>query len=110
MPLPGRDPDDHPGPPLLTQTTFPTCCAHYPGGWTVLGGYHLWRAPAPGSSGPFRLPRLSAGSAPRWAFRGLLELYTRYGLSGCSPTFLWTLSRGFDPTSFPAEPLASYRI
>jgi hypothetical protein len=56
------------------------------------------------------LPRFSAGSAPHWAFRGLLELYTRYGLPSCSPTFLWTLSRGFNPTGFPAGLLASYRI
>ena len=58
----------------------------------------------------FSLPRFSAGSAPHWAFRGLLELHTRYGLPSRSPTFLWTLSRGFDPASFPTQPLASYRI
>jgi len=32
MTFAGRDSRNHPGPPLLTQTTFPTCCAHYPGG------------------------------------------------------------------------------
>jgi len=41
MPLPGRDPDDHPGPPLLTQTTFLACCAHYPGGSTRAAGYYF---------------------------------------------------------------------
>jgi hypothetical protein len=56
------------------------------------------------------LPRFSAGSAPHWAFRGLLKIHTRYGLPSCSPTFPWTLSRGSDPASFPTVPPASYRI
>ena len=38
-PFAGRDPHDHPGPPLLTQTTFLACCAHYPGGPIRAAGY-----------------------------------------------------------------------
>jgi len=53
---------------------------------------------------------LAPGRRPHWVFRGLLQLHTRYGLPSCSPTFPWTLSRSFDPASFPTEPLASYRI
>src|SRR6266568_2852814 len=103
-------PRDHPGPPLLTQTTFLACCAHYPGGPIRAAGYRYGALPRPVLPDRLRLPRFSAGSAPHWAFRGLLELYTRYGLPSRSPTFLWTLSRGSDPASFPTEPLASYRI
>ena len=38
---------------------------------------------------------------PRLRFRGLLKLHSCYGLQGCSPTLQWTLSRGFDPASYP---------
>ena len=55
-------------------------------------------------------PKTALGRLPHCRFRGLLELYTRYGLPSRSPTFLWTLSRGSDPASFPTEPLACYRI
>ena len=103
-------PRDHPGPPLLTQTTFLACCAHYPGGPIRAAGYRYDALPRRVLPDRLSLPRFSAGSAPHWAFRGLLELYTRYGLPSRSPTFLWTLSRGSDPASFPTEPLASYRI
>ena len=56
----------------------------------------------------FPIPLL--GRRPHCRFRGLLKLHTRYGLPRCSPTFPWTLSRGFGPVSFPTQPLASYRI
>jgi hypothetical protein len=48
----------------------------------------LWRAPAPGLF-PARtaFPVMQAGRRPHLHFRGLLKLYTRYGLQGCSPTF-----------------------
>ncbi len=32
----------------------------------------------------------------------------RYGLPACSPSFLWTLSRGFRPADYPAAPLVSF--
>src|ERR1017187_9063306 len=79
---------DHPGPPPLTQTTFLACCAHYPGGPIRADGYRFWRAPAPGS---FRIgsafPAKAPGRHPHRSFRGLLELYSRYGPPSCSPTF-----------------------
>ena len=51
-----------------------------------------------------------AGRRPQLRFRGLLKLYSRYGLQGCSPTLQWTLSRGFDPASYPTGPLVSCHV
>src|SRR5207302_3811092 len=83
-----------PEPPPLTQITFPACCAHYPGGpEQVLVGCKLAHSRAGILPCPHGLPRFLGGSArrraqahPRHHFRGLLKLYTRYGLQGCSPT------------------------
>jgi len=55
-------------------------------------------------------PASGPGRRPHCTFRGLLELYTRYGLPCCSLTVPWTLSRGSGPASFPVEPPADYRI
>jgi len=44
------------------------------------------------------------------SFRGLLKLHSRYGLQGRSPPKGGLLSRGFDPVSFPTEPLGSYHV
>ena len=67
-----------PGPPPLTQITFPACCAHYPGGSEqVRVGFFPARA---------AFPVLQAGRHPHRYFRGLLKLHTCYGLPGCSPT------------------------
>src|SRR5437763_9593246 len=67
-----------PGPPPLTQITFPACCAHYPGGSEqVLVGFFPART---------AFPVLQAGRHPHRYFRGLLKLHTCYGLQGCSPT------------------------
>src|SRR5580704_12515581 len=67
--------------------TFLACCAHYPGGPIRAAGCRFDALPRRVLPDRFRLPRFSAGSAPHWVFRGLLELYTRYGLPSCSPTF-----------------------
>ena len=68
----------NPEPPPITQTTFPACRAHYPGGpGQVLVGFFPARA---------TFPVLQAGRHPHRYFRGLLKLHTRYGLQGCSPT------------------------
>jgi hypothetical protein len=82
----------------------------YPGGPIRANGYVHGALPHRVLPDRFSLPRFSAGSAPHRTFRGLLKLHTRYGLPGCSPTFPWTLSRGFGPAGFPTVPLASYRI
>ena len=88
------------GSPSITRTTFPTCRAHYPGGSAqVLVDFFPVRTAFPQS------PR---GRHPQLHFRGLLRLHSRYGLSGCSPAQWLTLSRGFDPASYPAKPLVSY--
>ena len=50
---------------------------------------------------------LAPGSSP---LRGLLKLYSCYGLRGCSPTLQWALSRGFDPAGYPTGPLVSYHV
>jgi len=55
-------------------------------------------------------PENAPGRRPHCSFRGLLGLYSRYGPPDCSPTFPWTLSRGFDMPGYPNLPLVSYRI
>jgi len=59
-------------------------------------------------------PVIRAGRHPRLHFRGLLELHTRYGLPGCSPTKKWAWLRGIDPTGWlkelPAGSLVSYHV
>ena len=61
------------GPPPITRTTFPTCRAQYPGGSE--------RVPMSVAS-PFHaaFPVSQAGRHPRFHFRGLLRLHSRYGL------------------------------
>src|SRR5713101_5833552 len=67
--------------------TFFACRAHYPGGLDrcplviVAALSSAWFFPIQ-SAFPAHLP----GRRPHCRFRGLLELYTRYGLQGCSPT------------------------
>jgi len=56
-------PRDHPGPPLLTQTTFLACCAHYPGGPIRAAGYRYGALPRRVLPDRLSLPRFSAGSA-----------------------------------------------
>src|SRR5712691_1530050 len=103
-------PRDHPGPPLLTQSYLLGMLCSLPR-WSDPCCWLCFSA-LPRRVLPDRLslPRFSAGSAPHWAFRGLLELYPRYVLRSHSPAYLWTSSRGSDPASFPTEPPASYRI
>ena len=60
------------GPPPITRTTFPTCRAQYPG--------ESERVPMSVAS-PFHaaFPVSQAGRHPRFHFRGLLRLHSRYG-------------------------------
>src|ERR1035438_10074708 len=79
---------DHPGPPPLTQITFLTCRAHYPGGPDrCVMVIQLARSRA--GFFPIRsaFPAHAPGRRPHCSFRGLLELHTHYGLPGCSPTY-----------------------
>jgi len=65
------------GSPPITQTTFWTCRAHYPGGSEqVLVGFFPARA---------AFPQSQRGRHPQLHFRGLLKLHSRYGLPSCSP-------------------------
>ena len=78
---------DHPGLPLLTLTAFLACCAHYPGGpdrctmVIVLAFSYAGLFPIHSA-----FPVFAAGRHPHCSFRGLLDLYARYGPPDCSPT------------------------
>jgi hypothetical protein len=43
----------------------------------------------------FGLPRISDGSAPHCPFRGLLSVYSRYGLHACQVAFATLYTEGF---------------
>jgi hypothetical protein len=86
----------------VTCSTFPTCHAQYPGG--------PQRGHLPVTSPPrAAFPDPVAGRHPRLHFRGLLRLHSRYGPPDCSAARWRPLSQGFDPASYPTEPLVSYR-
>jgi hypothetical protein len=90
------------GYPPMTQTTFLTCRAHYPGGPNrCVSVFFPVRA---------AFPNYLVGRHPRLHFRGLLELHSRYGLQDCSPAYGGLLSRGFSPASYPTKPLGSYHV
>src|SRR5262249_3052137 len=83
----GPRPPANPEPPSLTQTTFPTCPAQYPGGPDqVLVGWRVARSRAGFFPVRAAFPSSGAGRRPHRYFRGLLKLHTRYGLQSCSPT------------------------
>src|SRR3954451_10768699 len=90
------------GSPPITQTTFLTCHAHYPGGSEqVLVGFFPART---------AFPQSQRGRHPRLHFRGLLKLHSRCGLPDCSPAQWPALSQGSDPASRPTEPPVSYHV
>src|ERR1039457_7410539 len=90
------------GYPPITQTTFLTCRAHYPGGsYRCVSVFFPVRA---------AFPNYLVGRHPRRHFRGLLKLHSRYGLQDCSPAYGGLLSRGFSPASYPTKPLGSYHV
>jgi len=90
------------GYPPMTQTTFLTCRAHYPG-----GSYRCVSVSFPVRAA---FPNYLVGRHPRRHFRGLLKLHSRYGLQDCSPAYGGLLSRGFSPASYPTKPLGSYHV
>ena len=90
------------GSPPITQITFPACRAHYPGG--------------PGRC--LSVSSLSARPSPvnrrvgihNFTF-GACSSFTR--VTACRiacPPKRRTLSRGFDPASYPTVPLGSYHV
>src|SRR5579863_7187904 len=90
------------GYPPMTQTTFLTCRAHYPG-----GSYRCVSVSFPVRAA---FPNYLVGRHPRRHFRGLLKLHSRYGLQDCSPAYGGLLSRGSSPASYPTKPLGSYHV
>ena len=90
------------GYPPMTQTTFLTCRAHYPGG--------SYRCVSVSFSVRAAFPNYLVGRHPRRHFRGLLKLHSRYGLQDCSPAYGGLLSRGSSPASYPTKPLGSYHV
>src|SRR5258707_353528 len=114
----GPRPPANPEPPSLTQTTFPTCRAHYPGGPDqVLVGWRVARS-RPGFFPVLRgfLPcscclRRYPG---RPAFTSLISRPPQASHALRPAALLthhtWALSRGFALTSFPAGGLASYQV
>src|ERR1700676_2845890 len=90
------------GYPPMTQATFLTCRAHYPGGSNrCVSVFFPVRA---------AFPKYLVGRHPRLHFRGLLKLHSRYGLQSRSPAQRRTLSRGFDSASCPTAPLGGYHV
>jgi len=96
------------GLPPITQIAFSTCRAHYPGGsiWYVSIGYGA--VPRWDSQIALAFPERRAGRHPQLSFRGLLELYSRYGLRSCSPTYSGLCHEASYPDSYPSRPLVSY--
>ncbi len=90
------------GAPPITRLTLATCRADDPNGpermqSSVASPLH----PA--------FPVIQAGRRPSLHFRGLLRLYSRYGLPDRATAKRWPLSRGFGPPDYPIGPLVRYQ-
>ena len=92
----------HPGPPPITQTTFPACRAHYPGGPDRCTCRLL---PCPRG-----LPRISGGSASATSLSRPAQASLTLRPTSLLAHHAWALLRGFDPTSRPIESLVSYQV
>jgi hypothetical protein len=91
------------GPPPITRLTFPACRAQYPDGpeqvrLSVASLFH------PG------LPRISGGSASMISLSGPAQALLALRPVGLLNRPRRPLSRGFDPASYPTEPLVSYQV
>jgi hypothetical protein len=91
-----------PGSPPITQTTFPTCLAHYPGGPNRCTCRLL---PCPRG-----LPRISGGSASTTSLSRPAQASLTLRPASLLAHHSRALSRGFDPIGCPIEPLASYQV
>ena len=89
------------GSPPITRTTFPTCRAHYPGGSSGCACRLL-----PSSCS---LPQMAGGSASALTLSRPARASHALRPAGSLSRPRRPLSRGSDPTSYPAEPLASFR-
>src|SRR3954471_23076032 len=77
-----------PGSPPITQTTFPTCRAHYPGGSNRCTCRLL---PCPRG-----LPRITGGSASTTSLSRPAQASLTLQPAGLLAHHTWALSRGFD--------------
>src|SRR5947207_11130454 len=92
----------HDGSPPITRTTFPTCRAHYPGGSSGCSCRLLPRSCS--------LPPLTGGSASALALSRPSQASLTLRPIGSLNRPRRPLSRGSNPSGYPAEPLVSYRI
>src|SRR6266568_4118487 len=90
------------GPPPITQTTFPTCRAHYPGGSSGRACRLLPRSCS--------LPQMAGGSASALSLSRPAQASLALRPAGSLSRPRRPLSRGSSPSGCPAEPLVSYRI
>jgi hypothetical protein len=89
------------GSPPITRITLPACRAHYPGG---SNGCTCRLLPHPCS-----LPRNSGGSASASSLSRPAQASHSLRPAGLLNRPRRPLSRGFDPTGYPAKPLVSYQ-
>ena len=90
------------GSPPITQITFPTCRAHYPGGSSGCACRLL-----PRSRG---LPQMAGGSASALSLSRPAQASLTLRPVGLLSRLKRPLSRGSSPSGYPAEPLVSYQI
>ena len=90
-----------PGYPAITQITFLACRAHYPGGSNrCLSISSLSVLPSP-VNGRVGIHDFTFGAC---------SSFTRVTACKVAARPRRTLSRGFDPASYPTEPLGSYHV
>ena len=90
------------GSPPITCITFPTCCAHYPGGSSGCICRLL-----PHSRG---LPQMAGGSASALTLSRPAQASHTLRPVGLLSRPRRPLSRRFSPAGYPTKPLASYQI
>ena len=90
------------GPPPITRITLPTCRAQYPG--------RPDRCVCRLLPCPHGLPRARGGSASALTLSRPAQASLALRPAGSLRHPRRPLSRGFDPTSYPAEPLVSFQI
>src|SRR5262249_34055812 len=89
------------GSPPITRTTFPTCRAYYPGGWSGCACRLLPRSCS--------LPQMAGGSASALSLSRPAQALLALRPAGSLSRPRRPLSRGSTPASSPAKPLASFR-
>src|SRR5947208_1119461 len=90
------------GSPPITRTTFPTCRAHYPGGSSGCSYRLLPRSCS--------LPQMAGGSASALSLSRPARASQTLRPAGSLSRPRRPLSRGFSPSSCPAEPPVSFQI